>query len=238
MAFDTTMWSQVLLAGSSGANAQSALEALCSTYWRPVFAYIRSRGHSIEDSKDLTQQFFVYVLEKDLFARADPQRGRFRHFLKASVRNFLANEWDKAQTQKRGGGLKSIRIDEFRDASNLDFLSDQQPSPEDAFERIWALTLLENVLAVLREEWEQRDRGLLFDALKVRLTGEELPRSYGELSREFGMSDGAIKAAAHRLRVRYRELLKEQILETVATESDLEQELRDLQSAMLGNQST
>lgn len=223
------------MAGRPGPDSAKALENLCRTYWRPIFIYIQSRGYSTEEAKDLTQQFFVHILEKGVVARANPERGRFRHFIRASIRNFLANEWDKKQTQKRGGGQTRIEIDEFFDAAKLDFMADTKSTPDAEFERVWALTLLDNVLSSLRAEWEDRGKGALFEALKMRLTGEELPRSYEDLSEEFGMSASSIKVAAHRMKVRFRALLRQEILETVSDDGELERELKDLQSALAGD---
>ncbi len=237
MSFATTRWSLVLKAADSGPESHQAIEELCQTYWKPVFVFIRGRGYSVEDAKDLTQQFFLFVIEKDLVARARRDRGRFRHFLRASIKNFLANEWDKTQAQKRGGGQTRIEINGLADGNNLEIFSNYDAPPDVLFERAWALALLGSVLATLRQELEQRGRAELFDALKPRLTGQEVPRPYVELSREFGMTESAIKLVMHRIKRRFRELLRNEILETVSTQQELDQELIDLREALSRNSS-
>ena len=234
MAFKTTRWSLVLQAGDSGEDSTRALEELCSEYWKPVFLYVRGRGFSEEDSKDLVQQFFLHILERKVVSRADPNRGRFRYFVRASIRNFLANEWDKGRAQKRGGGRARISIDAMANPGSLGILSDEGATPDTLFERAWALALIENVLRALEKEWNDRGKSALFEALKSRITGQELPGAYDALSRELGMTESAVKVAAHRMKRRFRELLREAIHETVSSEDELEQELRDLRDVLSG----
>ena len=226
--FATTHWSVVLTAGSSDApQAQDALEKLCQTYWYPLYAYVRRRGNSPADAEDLTQAFFAWLLERNWLGGADQQRGRFRSFLLTSFSRFLANEWDKARTQKRGGGrIVSLPFDV------ADTRCAREPvdnlTPEQSFEWRWALTLLEQVMNRLSTEFARDGKAELFEALKPCLLGERTTQPYAMLAAKLGMTEGSVKVAVHRLRQRYRQLLRDEIANTVAKPEEVEEELRYL----------
>ena len=229
-AFVTTHWSVVLKAGGADTtHARAALAKLCQTYWYPLYAYIRRRGHSAHDAQDLTQEFFTRLLAGNWIARADRNKGRFRSFLLMVMGRFLANEWDQTRTLKRGGNVQlvSLSLDtaETRYASEPAGVS---PTPEEAFEKQWALTLLEEVLQHLRGEYDRDGKGVLFDKLKPCLIGSRETQPYALLAAELDMSEGAVKVAVCRLRERYRERLKAEIARTVAGPSEVDSELRHL----------
>jgi len=230
--FATTHWSIVLTAGQVDApRAQNALEKLCQTYWHPLYAYARRRGYSPDDAKDLTQGFFAWVLERNWVARADQQRGRFRSFLLTSFSRFLANEWDHFKAQKRGGG-KIVAV-EFTaaEAACQRELTDQS-TPEESFDRRWALTLLEQAMHRLQLEFANEGKAELFSELKPCLLGERTSQPYAALASKIGMNEGSVKVAVHRLRLRYRQILRDLIGDTVATPEEIEDELRHLFSAL------
>jgi RNA polymerase sigma-70 factor (ECF subfamily) len=223
----------VLAAGRSDtASAQAALEQLCRNYWQPLYAYVRRTGHSREESEDLTQAFFARLLAQNTVARADPVRGRFRSFLLATLKHFLANEWGKAQARKRGGGAHLIPL-EF-DTAETRCAQPVAPgdTPDRAFDRQWALALLDVVLGRLRREYHDARREPVFLGLKETLGGARSEIPYRELAARLGMSEGAVKVAAHRLRQRYRELLREEIANTVAGPEEVEEELQQLFAAL------
>jgi RNA polymerase sigma-70 factor (ECF subfamily) len=224
----------VLTAGRSDtARAHDALAKLCQTYWHPLYAYVRRRGYSSEDAQDLTQGFFAHLLECNAVATVNPQKGRFRSFLLASLNHFLSDEWDKARAQKRGAG-KVISLD----TQSAETWLSQQPSekltPEKAFELRWAITLLEQVYRRLEEEHGQQGKGELFQALRTTLAGPGNAAPYAELAARLGMNEGAVKVAVHRLRQRYRALLRETIAETVGSQAEVEEELRYLLRIVAG----
>jgi RNA polymerase sigma factor (sigma-70 family) len=231
--FVTTHWSVVLTAGRSDATrALAALEQLCGNYWPPLYAYLRRAGHSREAAQDLTQAFFARLLAKNTVAKADPARGRFRSFLLASLKHFLANEWEKARAQKRGGGAQLIPL-EF-DTAETRCVQPVAPgdTPDQTFDRQWALALLDVVLGRVRKEYTDSGRDDLFVGLKDTLSGGRSEISYRELGARLDMSEGAVKVAAHRLRQRYRELLREEIANTVAGPEEVEEELQHLFAAL------
>lgn len=233
VAFDTTHWSVVLKAGGeTSTEAQAALDHLCRTYWYPLYAYVRRQGHNIEDAQDLTQQFFARLLEHKYLKLADRDRGRFRTFLLTSLKYFLINEWKQANRQKRGGGCQFIS----RDGSEMETRFMAEPSngrsPDKAFERQWALVLLGRVLDQLQAEFASAGRGQVFEELKPYLTGEDIEGSYAEVGRRLGMTEGNIKVTVHRLRQRYRELLKKEILRTVDDLAIVDEEIRHLIAAL------
>jgi len=233
--FVTTQWSAVLAAGRSDTtHARAALEQLCRHYWPPLYAYVRRVGYSPEDAQDLTQEFFARLLARNTFSQADPQRGRFRSFLLASFKNFLTHEWEKARAQKRGGCVQLIPL-EF-DTAETRIVQPVAPdeTPDKAFDRQWALALLDIVLGRLRREYSDAGRDDLFLGLKDTLGGGRSEIPYRELGARLGMSEGAVKVAAHRLRRRYRELLREEIANTVAGPEAVEEELRQLFAALSG----
>jgi RNA polymerase sigma factor (sigma-70 family) len=233
--FTGTRWSVVLAAGGADtAQAHDALATLCQTYWHPLYAYVRRVGHSREEAEDLTQEFFTRLLTQNTFAKAAPERGRFRSFLLASFKHFLAHEWEKDHARKRGGGTKLLSL-EFDTVE----IGDSQPvapgdTPDRAFDRQWALALLDVVLEQLRTEYSGAGRDDLFLGLKETLIGGRSEIPYRDLAGRLGLSEGAVKVAAHRLRRRYRELLRREIGNTVSGPDAVEEELRQLFAALSG----
>jgi RNA polymerase sigma-70 factor (ECF subfamily) len=228
-AFVTTRWSVVLSAGAADSDrAHEALANLCRNYWYPLYAYVRRRGHSADDAKDLTQEFFARLVERNWIHRADPARGRFRSFLLGAMNHFLSDEWDKARAQKRGGGLAPLPL-EF-DTAETRFSREPADSvtPEQNYERRWALTLLETVLDRLRAEYENEGRGEHFAQLHPTLVGDRAAQPYSGLAKRLGVTEGTVKAAVHRLRRRYRQLLRAEIAHTVAGTAEVDEELRYL----------
>jgi RNA polymerase sigma-70 factor (ECF subfamily) len=234
-AFVTTHWSVVLTAGRSDTTrARDALARLCQTYWYPLYAYVRRLGNSPPDAQDLTQEFFARLLEKNYLAGADESRGRFRSFLLAALKHFLANEWDKARAQKRGGGQIPISIDLGTAETSCGFEPVDNLTAEKIYERRWALTLLEQVLRRLREEHVRDGKEKLFEQLKATLTEASRTVAYAEIARRLDTTEGAVKVAVHRLRQRYREVLRAEIADTVASPGEVEDELRNLFAALSG----
>jgi RNA polymerase sigma-70 factor (ECF subfamily) len=227
--FTTTHWSVVLAAGHSSApGAQEALETLCRTYWYPLYVYVRRQGQSPHDAQDLTQEFFARLLEKKYLRLADPDRGKFRAFLLKSLKHFLVNEWEKARTQKRGGGQCAIPLD--ADIAETRYAAEpvQALTVDQVYEKRWALTLIETVLARLRENYAAGGRLPLFEAIKGFIWGDPPTLSHREAASQLGLSEGAFKVAVHRLRGRYRELLRAEIAKTVATPAEVDEELHHL----------
>ncbi|HEX3798436.1 MAG TPA: sigma-70 family RNA polymerase sigma factor [Verrucomicrobiae bacterium] len=230
-AFATTHWS-IVLEASRGELVQSAaaMEKLCQRYWYPIYAFVRRRGSDRQEAEDLTQAFFAHLLERDTLKKVDPKKGKFRTFLLASLSHFLANEWDKRQTWKRGGRAQTISLHE----ANAEEIYGREPiepaTPEKLFDRRWALLLVEAVLARLREEYANKPE--LFTRLEPALTGELSPGWYAEAAASLDMTEGALRVALHRLRRRFGELLRREIGQTVATETDIDDEIRQLFSAM------
>ena len=233
--FVTTRWSVVLAAGSNvaSAGAREALTSLCETYWYPLYAFLRSRGHSAPDAEDLTQAFFARLLEKHALRHADPGRGRFRSFLLTSLTHFAANEYDKEAAKKRGGGIPALSL-EFENAEGRFQLEPATTeTPEKLFDRRWAFTLLDRVLARLRTEMIEGDKESQFEQLKTYLVGDQPQPSYAEIASALGMSEGAIKVAVHRLRRRFRDLIRDEIMQTVSSPDEVEDELRHLWSSVI-----
>ena len=231
--FALTRWSIVLAAANSDSvNAREALENLCRAYWPPLYAFVRRQGYSPADAQDLTQEFFARLLAKNYLEAVDPGKGRFRSFLLASMKHFLANEWDKAKAAKRGGGavLVPISTDAAETACGVD--PADQSTPEKLYERQWAVTLLEHVLTRLRAEYVRNGKTELFEPLKATLAGERTSLPYAQIAARLGMSEVAVKVTVHRLRQRYRELLREEIAQTVSTLDQVEDEIRALFSAL------
>jgi RNA polymerase sigma-70 factor (ECF subfamily) len=219
----------VLRAGRNDTTqAQAALSHLCQVYWYPLYAFVRQRGYSPEDAQDLAQEFFAQLIEKGTLARADPARGRFRSFLLASFSHFLVHEWEKARALKRGGGQSAVSLD-LAAAEQWYGLEPADPStPEKAFEKRWALALLQTVLGQLESEYRQGGRQALFEALQGVLTGPRESQPYGLLAGRLKITEGAVKVAVHRLRKRYRELLRAEVASTVNRPEEAEEELRHL----------
>ena len=231
--FAPTRWSVVLAARrSQSTHARDALETLCRTYWQPIYAFIRRQGQSPPDAQDLTQEFLARLLEKRGLEKVGPSKGRFRSFLLASLKHFLANEWDKARAQKRGGGYVLVPFDTQLAEAGCGLESAAQHTAEKTFERRWALTLLAQVLARLRAEYASGGKTELFEHLKAALSGEGRSVPYAEIATRLKMSEGALRVAVHRLRQRYRELLREEIAHTVSSKEEVEEEIRALFAAL------
>ena len=231
--FATTHWSVVLAAGdSTSPQTNEALEKLCATYWYPLYAYVRRKGHSPEDAQDLTKEFFARLLEKKFLKLAEPERGKFRGFLLTSLKHFLVNEWEKARTAKRGGGQVVLSLDEQLAESRYLAEPSTDSSPDVMFEKRWAITVLEQVLMRLRQESVAAGKGDLFELLKDALWGDKNLASQTEIGAPLGLSAAAVKSAVHRLRLRYRELLRSEIANTVARPEDIDEELRHLVSVL------
>ncbi len=231
--FATTHWSLIAAArDGSASQARAALAALCAAYWYPLYAFIRRQGHNADEAQDLTQGFFARLLEKDFLAAIDRDKGRFRSFLLAACKHFLANEHDRAHAQKRGGGREPLSLDFHTAEGRYGLEPADTLTPERLFDRQWALTLLDQVLARLRTEFRQADKAALFERLKGFLMGEKSTTPYAQLAAELGMTEGAVKVAVHRLRRRYRDLLQEEIGRTVRDPAEVKEEIADLFAAL------
>jgi len=231
--FRTTHWSLIVAAQDrDSTEARAALAELCESYWYPLYAFIRRQGHSMEDARDLTQEFFARLLEKGYILAADRERGKFRSFLLGSCKHFLANEHDRAKAQKRGGGVVIRSLD--CQAAECRYVEEpaHESTPEKLFERRWALVLLQNVFARLRQEHEQAGKLRLFEQLKPFLAGDGPVVRYAQAAEALRMSSGAVKVAVHRLRCRYREMVHEEIGRTVDDPALVEAEIRDLFAAL------
>ena len=230
--FAATRWSVVLAARQPEASAQSreALETLCRHYWQPLYAFVRRQGHSPQDAQDLTQDFFALLLEKHYLGDVDPQKGKFRSFLLAALKHFLANEWDKRRAQKRGGGKTAVSIDIAAAETSCASALATHESADRLYDRRWAMTLLERTME--RLEREHQSKAKAFERLRPTLVGDRNSIPYAQIARELDSTEGAVKVAVHRLRQRYREILREEIADTVASKSEVEDELRYLFSAL------
>jgi RNA polymerase sigma factor (sigma-70 family) len=232
--FPTTRWTLVVAAGDpQRKDARSALVSLCENYWYPLYAYLRRRGYAPDQAQDLTQEFFMRVLEGRYLDRADPEKGRFRSFILTSLKFFAADEKDRQRAQKRGGG--AVVSLEFSSGESGEERYQREPghddTPDRIFERRWALSMLERVMERLREEFVQHGSPENFERMKVFLLGQsEAP--YADLAREMTTSEGALKVAIHRLRKRYRELFRQEIADTVADPAEVESELRYLAAVL------
>ena len=230
--FKTTHWSVIVRAGQGQAtDSAAALEKLCRSYWPPIYAFIRRKGHDVHAAQDLTQSFFAALLEKNQISVADPQRGRFRNFLLGSAAHFLANDWKHGHRLKRGGHCDFVSLnDETLAAEN--FTETQDMTPEAAFDRRWAESLVAQALARLRAEMRS-DAGR-FDELKVFLLGAKGDVSYAATAERLGLSEAAVKSVIHRLRQRFAELVRAEVANTVASPEEAEEELRYLLSVLNG----
>jgi RNA polymerase sigma factor (sigma-70 family) len=233
--FATTHWSVVLAAGEENTpESAAALEQLCRTYWYPLYGYVRRRGYSPEDAQDLTQEFFARFLERESFSLADPARGRFRAFLLKSLQNFLADDWKRVHRAKRGGSTFVLPLDgDTAEARHLEELTETL-TPERAYEERWALTLLEQVLARMREDYVRIGKAKLFEALQDLLWGAVASVSYAELAKELAITEGALRVAVHRVRADYRERLRAEVGQTVSDPGEVDTELRYLISVISG----
>src|SRR5213082_1235394 len=226
--FATTHWSIVLAASrQTSPQATEALEKLCRAYWYPLYAYVRRQGYGPHDAQDLTQGFFTRLLEKNYLAQAERQKGRFRSFLLAALKHFLSDEQDRARAQKRGGGQAIISLDEQTAEGRYCLDPADVMSAEKLFERRWALTLLEQARARLRDEYVAAGKAVIYDQLGI-MEAEEKKVSYAESAASLGTTESAIKSAVPRLRRRYVELVREQIAHTVNSPSEIDEEIRYL----------
>lgn len=221
--------------GKDTAVVRLALEELLRAYWRPVYTFVRRRGHASHDAQDLTQEFFSRLLATDGLKRVDPDRGRFRSFLLSALKHFLANEWDKARTLKRGGDRVIVPLTIEDDGVSEDAVPDSESvGPERAYDRQWALSVLGRVMERLGAEHAEAGKERIFEVLKGTLMAERGDVPYVTLGKQLGMSEGAIKVLVHRLRLRYRAVLREEIASTLEDPARVEEELRDLFAALAG----
>jgi len=232
--FPSTHWSVVLAAGRSEAEpelAGAALAELCQVYWAPLYAFVRSRGHTVHDAQDLTQSFFAHVLEHKVYARANRQKGRFRSFLLASLKNFLADAADRERALKRGGAhiFLPLHEEQAQEAESL-FQTHSGVSNEDRlFDRGWAEALVATVLERLSADYKHEGKEQLFNQLRMFVAGgADPPPAYAELAHRLGMAESTLRSQVTRLRARYRELLRAEVRRTVDSETQVDQELREL----------
>jgi RNA polymerase sigma factor (sigma-70 family) len=237
--FAATRWSLILSAANSQSEeqkARAALEELCRIYWRPVFSFVWRHGYSMEDAQDLTQDFFVKILEPGWLQHADPDRGRFRSLLRKSLQNFLINASERSHTRKRGGEMKFVSWDDWmaEAPSQLPISAQTTDSlpPERLFDLRWAVTVVEHALRRLREECENKGKRRLFHALSFHLTAERDEVSFGQLSTELGIAESAVIKQLYNLRQRYRSLLRDEVAQTVADPAQVEDEIRYLCAAL------
>ena len=230
--FVTTHWSAVVRAGQGdSATGQEDLAELCRVYWYPLYGFVRRQGHGPHDAQDLTQEFFSRLLEKNYVADARQDKGRFRTFLLTALKRFLANEWDRQHAQKRGGFHSAVEINEAMAEKRFNAELAHDLKPDVLYERQWAVTLLERVMELLKEEYVASGRAKLFEHLRACLVKEESARPYAEIAAGLGLSEASIKTAAHRLRGRYQEILRQEIGKTVSSQDQIEPELKQLFSA-------
>jgi RNA polymerase sigma factor (sigma-70 family) len=230
--FATTHWTVVLAAGDR-ATPQSAraLEELCRTYWFPLYAYVRRRGHTHEDAEDLTQGFFARFLSRNYLEGLSSERGRFRAFLLASIKHFLANEWKSAHRQKRGGNTPPLSLDLQNADSRYQILAPNDLTPDKIYDREWALALLERVIGRLRDESAAASQDRLFDKLKPFLTVDKSAVPYAQAATELDIPENTLRVTVHRLRRRYRDLLRDEISHTLSDPSHVDEEMRALLTA-------
>lgn len=227
--FATTRWSMVVSAGqSSSPESEQALASLCEGYWKPLYGYVRRRVSDVSEAHDLTQAFFADLLQRNFVGEADPQRGRFRAFLLTALRNFLSKEWEKQRAQKRGGGVPPISLDFASADSQIRLDPAGGQTPEQIYEREWAMTLLERILQKLGDEFSERGRADQFACLKPFLVGDHGTTTYADVAADLKLSEAAAKMAVSRMRQRYRVLLRDEIAQTVARSDDVDDEIRSL----------
>jgi RNA polymerase sigma factor (sigma-70 family) len=232
--FATTHWSTVLAAGQAEVlGSRDALEKLCRTYWYPLYAYVRRCGVDSHGAEDLTQEFLARFLSGNHVAKADPEKGRFRFYLLSALKHFLSDAWDRERRLKRGGGQHVISLDGQPGEDRYRLEPRDESSPDRLFERRWALTVLEQVLTRLEQEYDATGKRMLYHELKKFLTDEERD-AYPRTARDLGMSEGAVRVAVHRLRRRYGEVLRLEIAHTVAGPEEVEEEMRYLRGVLRG----
>jgi len=225
----TTQWSQILAArDGSDTEARKALEGLCQTYWQPLYAYVRHQGSNPDEARDLTQGFFAEFLDKDFLSDVDPEKGRFRAFMLASLRHFLSHERDRAEALKRGGGTTTLSLDVEAGEAGYALRPTEAMTPVDVFERRWAMTVLDRAMSRLQEESATSGIGDQFKELKQYLTSAEPQEPYREVGETLGISEGAVATAVHRLRQRYARCLRAEIAETVVNPAEVDDELRHM----------
>lgn len=232
-AFAETRWSIVAAAREVGAGSAygRAMGELARTYWPPLYAYLRRNGHSPEDAEDLTQSFFARLIEQNDLRSVDSAKGKFRSFVLVALKHFVSNERDKERAQKRGGGLRTISLSAGEAESGYSLDPIDTSTPEQVFNRRWAVTLLNRVVEALQEEYRKRDQLAMFEALHGTLTGEVIA-GYATLAGQLAKTEGALQVAAHRMRKRYREMLREEVAQTVSDPSLVDEELRDLLNSL------
>jgi RNA polymerase sigma factor (sigma-70 family) len=229
--FPNTRWSIVLAASQSTPETAGALDVICRTYWSPLYAYVRRSGHSPHDAQDITQEFFQRLLEKNWLHSADREKGRLRAFLIVSLKNFMTNRWRHASAQRRGGGRALAEFD--TELAESRFAADPKTlAPDEAFDRQWALTLLELTVARLRAEFEFAGKPGAFDILKDCLLAPRGEIGYADVARQLGLNEGAARVAVHRLRKRFREIYREEISQTLTDNEDVVEELRHLSAVL------
>ncbi len=233
--FATTRWTVVLAAGrGSGPQADLALEELCRTYWFPLYSYVRRQGYTKENAEDLTQAFFLRFLERNFLEGVASDKGKFRAYLLVCLKHFLINEWDRANRLKRGGGVAPLSLD-WQDAdARYQINPADNLSPDKLYDRTWAVTLLERVITRLRDESVAEGRANIFDQLKPFLTVGKSAIPYAGAAEALGLNEGATRVAVHRLRRRYRELLRDEISQTLSDPTQVEGELQALFAAFAG----
>jgi RNA polymerase sigma-70 factor (ECF subfamily) len=231
-AFQATQWSVVLDAAGDDSRAGAALATLCKAYWRPLYAFARRSGLSPHDAEDATQGFFEHLLSQRALLAVDREKGRFRSFLLASVKNFLSHQREAAGALKRGGGAHMIELDAHDAEERYAIEPAHDDSPDRLFDRHWARTVLDRAQSRLRSEYDSAGKLPLFDALRPALASARAILAYGDLGAALGMSEGALKVAAHRLRERYRAVLRAEVADTVAAPADVDAELRHLIEAL------
>ena len=231
--FATTRWSLVLRAGSGDApDAAAAMTQLCRDYWYPLYSFVRRRGASIEEAQDLTQGFFLKVIEEAVFAKASAEKGRLRSYLLGALQHFLTQQYRRAQTQKRGGGAAIVSIDEIEAEKRYALEPADLQTPEAQFERSWAFALVERVMARLGEDYTQAGRAQLFEKLQPYLSGKSGMPDYAVLGNEVGLSAATVAVAIHRMRRRCGELLREEIAQTVDSPEEVEAEIAYLRKVL------
>ena len=234
--FATTHWSVILAARDrAGDPANPAMEELCSTYWRPLYAYARRSGRSVEDAQDLTQSFFSRLLEKDYLRNVDPSLGKFRAFLLTALRNFLTNEWRAGNTWKRGGHASFFSTEEMTRAEDFYAASAGPETPEQIYERNWAIATLERAARRLEEEYGDSGKSAVYAHLKPYLEGDGETRRYADVAAALGISEVAVRVSVHRMRSRFRELLWREVGRTLPDPEDrrsIEEELRHMLAAL------
>lgn len=230
--FVTTHWSVVLAVGGDSPAASAALEELCRTYWYPLYAYVRRKGHDVHDAQDLTQEFFARLLRGDSLLQVHPDKGRFRSFLLAAMNHFLAKQWRRETAQKRGGGQAALSLDAAAAEDRYRLEPVDLQTPDKVFERRWAMTLLARALERLRQERKESGQAAVFDALQGLLTGEKCAQPYTQIASQLGLTEDAVKQTAKRLRQRYGELLRQEVAQTVTRPDEVDEELRHLVAAV------